>query len=62
MLLLIDSCFRYVFSSFSGKHPQQQQKKNESIKKHSTFFIPRKRYSTILEPAWYSASGFLQVK
>ena len=29
---------------------------------HSTFWIPRKSYTTILEPAWYSASGFLHVK
>lgn len=64
MRLLISSGFPYVFSRFGGKQPQHQQKKkeNESIKTHSTLWIQRKRYATILEHAWYSASGFLQMK
>ena len=53
----------YLVALVASTHNNNRKKKeNESIKKHSTFFIPRKRYSTILEPAWYSGSGFLQVK
>ena len=53
------SCFfAYVFSRLSSKQPRQKQKKvNESIKTHSTFWIPRKCYATILEPVWYSANN-----
>ena len=46
----------------SSQKNNKKKKVNESIETHSTFWIPRKSYTTILEPAWYSASGFLRVK
>ena len=42
-----------VLSRFSSNEPQQQLKGK---------CIPRKYYTTILDPACYSASGFFQVK
>ena len=51
--------FAHVLSRFNSKQWQQQQQKGNYIKTHSTFWIPRKYYTTILEPAWYIVLSIL---